>query len=255
MVNRFLITALIKSKVIIYISIVIIMLGITSISVFAATKEQNTSKQNVNFNEIYISGKNTGVELVRTDDNKVSFEFLGVEIPANYATNAIVKDGIMNISVINFGSRPQNVITNPENYQNVIRIYIPDIEYSKFNIDATDLFVSAQDFNAPIEVIGGKQGGFCLVDSTISQGNYTINFKTSYISIEADIIESDITINQENGYIDLDFKSEPNNLYLDTTNCNGILNLPHGWGNIHTIGNGDNKIIINNNGMTNIISK
>lgn len=204
----------------------------------------------VGYNSISISGKNTGVELVKTDSDEVSFEFLNADNESAYTNSAIIEDEVMTISVVNSDSRPENISVKPDEYQNTVRVYIPDMSYEQIDIDATDVLVRMQDFNASVNVTGGVQGGLFLADTTISEGTYNVDFETSYVNITADTITSDITVNQKNGLISLSFEEEPTNLYLDTTKCKGIVRLPIGWKTIERIGEETPNIILATNGAT-----
>lgn len=206
----------------------------------------------VDFNGISITGKGpVGVDLVRTSEADVTFEYLNMEHPKNCTTSANVVNGIMQITIthsapdginVDFGSKPQNVV----------RIHIPDAVYSQFDITSEQMVLHMQDFNAPVHVTS-KQAGFSLIDANVSRGTYDIEVTSGPLYIEADIILKDIAANVNNGPIKVCFNEKPANLYLDTTNCGpGWVTRPADWPAIYQIGNGTPKMILSNYGPATI---
>ncbi len=138
------------------------------------TTPSDTSKTSpeyveVDFSGISITGKGpVGVDLVRTSEADVTFEYLNMEHPKNCTTSANVVNGIMQITIthsapdginVDFGSKPQNIV----------RIHIPDAVYSQFDITSEQMVLHMQDFNAPVHVTS-KQAGFSLIDANVSRG-------------------------------------------------------------------------------------
>ena len=206
----------------------------------------------VDFSGISITGKGpVGVDLVRTSEADVTFEYLNMEHPKNCTTSANVVNGIMQIAIthsapdginVDFGSKPQNVV----------RVHIPDAVYSQFDITSEQMVLHMQDFNAPVHVTS-KQAGFSLIDANVSRGTYDIEVTSGPLYIEADIILNDITANVNNGPIKVCFNEKPTNLYLDTTNCGpGWVTRPADWPAIYQIGNGAPKMILSNYGPATI---
>lgn len=246
-----------KLKVIGSMVVVAILMCSTVLTAFAADKktEDTTSISAVSYNAVSISGDKTGIEIVKTSGSEVSFEFLNVDNPSQYTNTAKVKNGVMTISIVNNGSRPENISVASDSYRNTVRVYVPDVSYSTFNINADGVLVKMPDYSATVNVTGGTQGGIYLEDTSISKGTYNINFDTSYVSITADTINSNISVKQANGQVSLNFGKKPTNLYLDTTNCSGMLKLPTGWSNTYSVGNGSPKITISNFGATYVTVK
>ena len=98
------------------------------------------------------------MDIVRTSESEVTFEYLNMEHPENCVTSAKIVNGIMQITVthsspdginVDFGAEPQNIV----------RIYIPDAVYSQFDITSEQMVLHMQDFNAPVHVTS-KQAGF-----------------------------------------------------------------------------------------------
>jgi len=202
----------------------------------------------VDFNGISITGHGpVGVELVRTNESKISFEYMNLEKPENCITNANILNGIMEITInhsapdginVDFGADPQNVV----------RVYIPDAIYIKFDIISEQMVLHMQDFNAPVHVIS-KQAGFSLIDTDVMRGTYDIDVTSGPVYIEADTILNDITANVNNGPLKVRFNMEPVNLYLDTTNCGpGWVERPTDWPAVYRIGNETPKLILSNYG-------
>ncbi len=243
-----------KVKVIGSIIAALMLMCSIRVTVLAATKETKVTAPagTENYNIVSISGDKTGIEIVKTKKSKVRFKFLNVENPSQYTNTARVKNGVMKISIVNNGARPENICVASGHYKNTVRVYVPDAQYKKFKINADDILVKMQDYSAKVNVYGGNQGGFYLEDTTISKGTYHINVDTSYVSIEAKRITSNIIVKQAMGSVYLDFGRKPKKLYLDTTNCYGMVDLPKGWSNSYRIGKGKNipKITISNWGST-----
>ena len=221
------------------------------------TTPSDTSKTSpeyveVDFSGISITGKGpVGVDLVRTSEADVTFEYLNMEHPKNCTTSANVVNGIMQITIthsapdginVDFGSKPQNIV----------RIHIPDAVYSQFDITSEQMVLHMQDFNAPVHVTS-KQAGFSLIDANVSRGTYDIEVNSGPLYIEADTILKDITANVNNGPIKVCFNGEPANLYLDTTGCGpGWVTRPADWPAIYQIGDGTPKMILSNYGPATI---
>lgn len=244
-----------KLKAIFSFAVTAMLVCSTPLTAFAATDAEEgfmdiDPTAAVSYNAISISGDKTGVEIVKTSASEVSFEFLNVDNSSQYTNTATVSNGVMNIKVVNNGARPSNISVVPDSYKNTVRVYVPDASYSKIDINANSILVRMPDFKATVNVTGGTQGGLYLSDTTISRGTYNINFDTSLVSITADTITSNITVNQKNGQVSLNFGKTPTNLYLNTTKSVGIVDLPTGWGTTYSVGNGTPKINITNNGAT-----
>ena len=206
----------------------------------------------VDFSGISITGQGpVGVDIVRTSESEVTFEYLNMEHPENCVTSAKIVNGIMQITVthsspdginVDFGAEPQNIV----------RIYIPDAVYSQFDITSEQMVLHMQDFNAPVHVTS-KQAGFSLIDANVSRGVYDIDITSGPLYIEADTILKDITANVNNGPIKVCFNEKPANLYLDTTNCGpGWVTRPADWPAIYQIGDGTPKMILRNYGPATI---
>jgi len=206
----------------------------------------------VDFSGISIAGQGpVGVDVVRTNEAEVTFEFLNLEHPENCVANAKVVNGIMQITVthsapdginVDFGSEPLNVV----------RVYIPDAIYSQFDIISEHMVLHMQDFNAPVHVTS-KQAGFSLIDANVSRGTYDIEVNSGPLYIEANTILKDITANVNNGPIKVCFNEKPTNLYLDTTGCGpGWVTRPADWPAIYQVGNGTPKMILSNLGPATI---
>ncbi len=231
---------------------IILMCSMTLIP-FAANKKEKYA--NVSYNVVSISGDKTGIEIVKTSKNKVRFEFLNVDDASQYTNTAKIKNGVMTISIIKKGARPENISVASDNYKNTVRVYVPYAKYKKFKINADGILVKMPDYPAMVNVTGGKQGGIYLEDNIISKGIYNIDFDTSYIDITANKIKSGITVNQANGQVSLNFGKKPDSLYLDTTNCFGIVELPSGWSNLYKVGKNHSRITISNCGATYVTIK
>ena len=234
--------------------------GVYSVAAATEATPQTPTQANVSMSEyitvdfsgISITGQGpVGVDIVRTSESEVTFEYLNMEHPENCVTSAKVINGIMQITVtqsapdginVDFGSEPQNVV----------RVYIPNAIYTQFDIISEQMVLHMQDFNAPVHVTS-KQAGFSLIDANVSRGVYDIDITSGPLYIEADTILKDITANVNNGPIKVCFNEKPANLYLDTTNCGpGWVTRPADWPAIYQVGNGTPKIILSNYGPATI---
>ncbi len=206
----------------------------------------------VDFSGIFITGQGpVGVELVRTDETGVSFEYLNMDYLEKCTASAKVVNGIMKIKIsyaapdgvnVDFGDDPKNVV----------RVYIPDAVYTRFDITTKQMVLHMQDFNAPVHVTS-EQAGFSLIDTDILRGTYDIDVTSGPVYIEADTILNDITANANNGPLTVRFNKEPVNLYLDTTNCGpGWVERPADWSAIYRVGNETPKLILSNYGPATI---
>ena len=206
----------------------------------------------VDFSGVSITGQGpVGVDIVRTNEPEVTFEYLNMEHPENCITSAKVINGIMQITIthaapdgisVDFGSEPRNIV----------RVYVPDAVYSQFDITTEQMVLHMQDFNAPVHVTS-KHAGFSLIDTNVSRGVYHIEVTSGPLYIEADTIQRDITANVDNGPLTVCFNEEPINLYLDTTNCGpGWIERPTSWPAIYQVGSGTPKLILSNYGPATI---
>ncbi len=242
-----------KLKTVCLIVVSIILMFSMTLTSFAANKRAKYAT--VSYNVVSISGDKTGIEIVKTSRSKVRFEFLNVDNASQYTTTAKVKNGVMTISIIKKGARPENISVASDNYKNTVRVYVPYAQYRKFKINADGILVKMPDYPAMVNITGGRQGGIYLEDNVISKGTYNIDFDTSYIDITANKIKSDITVKQANGQVSLNFGKKPESLYLDTTNCFGIVELPRGWPNIYKVGKSHSQVTISNCGATYVTIK
>lgn len=201
----------------------------------------------VSFTGVLITGQGpVGVELVRSQNKNVAFELLNIDDEERCETKADIVDGIMHISVSNYALNGITVNFGPD-YQNVVRVLIPDAIYTKFEIQSKEMVVKMQDFNAPVQV-NANLAGFWLIDDIISQGTYDIEITAGPLYIEADTILKDITACANSGPIMLRFHQIPANLSLDSSNCGPVVERPSDWPAIYKTGNGTPKISLSNTG-------
>lgn len=215
---------------------------------------QSGDNVTVSFSGVSVTGQGpVGVELVKSQNSNVTFELLNMDKENTCATDANIVNGIMQITVNNDVPNGIDVNFGPE-YKNVVRVYIPDAVYTRFDIQTTEMVVQMQDFNAPVHVESNR-AGFWLIDDIVSQGMYDIKVSSGPIYIEADTILNDISANALNGPLTVRFNKTPTNLYLDTTNCGPSVKRPDDWPAIYKIGNESPKIILSNTGNTVIAVK
>lgn len=206
-----------------------------------------TENVKVDFDGIILTGHGpVGLELVKWRGANVTFELLNMDNEEGCTTKAEIVDGTMQITVNNYAPNGINVNFGPD-YQNVVRVLIPDAIYTKFEIQSKEMVIQMQDFNAPVHVESNR-AGFWLIDDIVSQGTYNIEVSSGPIYIEADTILKDITANADSGPITLCFNKTPTNLYLDSTNCGPVVERPNDWPAIYEIGNGTPEIILSNTG-------
>lgn len=207
----------------------------------------------VHFSGVSITGQGpVGVDIVRTNEPEVTFEYLNMEHPENCITSAKVINGIMKITITHDAASDGITVDFGADPRNVVRIYMPDAVYSQFDIATEQIALHMQDFNAPVHVTS-KQAGFSLIDTNISRGVYHIEVTSGPLYIEADTIQKDITANVDNGPLTVCFNEKPMNLYLDTTNCGpGWIERPTSWPAIYQVGSGTPKLILSNDGPATI---
>lgn len=214
----------------------------------------STSKYvKVDFSGISITGQGpVGVDIVRTNEPEVTFEYLNMEHPENCITSAKVINGIMNITITHDAASEGISVDFGHEPRNIVRVYVPDAAYSQFDITTEQMALHMQDFNAPVHVTS-KQAGFSLIDTNVSRGVYHIEVTSGPLYIEADTIQRDITANVDNGPLTVCFNEKPINLYLDTTNCGpGWIERPTSWPSIYQVGSGTPKLILSNDGPATI---
>lgn len=203
-------------------------------------------------NSITIDVKNTGVELVRTSEATVSFEYLGVDDESLYDVTDTLVDGVLEISIVN--NDPDFSSTNfAPDYKNVVKINIPDQEYSELNITTNKAPLLMQDINATVS-FDGTMSGMSLVDTEITRGTYHIVNYRGNVNVTADTIAKDIEINNS-GSVTVTFNEVPENLYLDLMECRYVT-VPNGWSpSITKFGDETPVITVKNSGATVVISK
>lgn len=129
--------------------LITVAVGFTGFSSSQTATNESSQKDlvNANFTGVSITGKGpVGIELVRTNSGEVSFEMLGVENEPNCTTSANVKDGVMYITITNSVSGGLNVQFGPD-YKNVVRVYIPNAKYTKFEVDIFEMTMQMEDFS------------------------------------------------------------------------------------------------------------
>lgn len=230
----------------------LILFFCTVIFGFSTKLKANDINTEPKFKSIIIDAHNTGIELVKTTNCDISYEYLGVDNKLYYEFSKNLNADIMEISIFNndpsFGT--VNFAQDYKDYKNVVKLNIPDYSYTNFDITLNSAPIKMEDFNAPIE-INGKRSIITIKDSTISKGTYNIDNEAGNITIEADTITKDINI-ANYGSVFINFNQKPDNLYIDLTKCINV-KIPDGWStNITTIGDGMPKIIIDNYGKTTI---
>ena len=216
----------------------------------AGTKAAASAKKpvKVKFKGISVTGEGpVGLEIVRTDRAQVSFDYRNMDSPKKCLSTQKTENGMMYITVKNTAEECEN-ISFGDQPRNVVRIYVPDAEYEKFDISLDRAVLYMQDFRAGVHV-RAKEGGVSLVDTDISRGSYVIDIDNGPLAIEAGRINGDIEADVDSGPITLTFLEYPNNLYLDTTGCGPYpVELPEGWASVCRIGNETPRIILNNYG-------
>lgn len=228
-----------------------------------ATIKESSQKDSleVSFSGVSITGQGpVGIELKRTSDSEVSFELLNVEGDESViSTSANATNGIMEIKVTSTGNNSTVSLNgadangNPV-YLNVVRVYIPDISYSSFDILSASasnyLYVKMEDFAVPDGVkIDIKDGTFILKDITISRSNYNIKVNRGSLSILANTVITDINANLvEGGALGFHLYEMPTNIHVDSSQVKPFVTRPNGWGSVHKIGKGTPKITLASGG-------
>ncbi|SHJ35051.1 M56 family metallopeptidase [Lutispora thermophila] len=209
---------------------------------------------------VSLSANYCGIEIAKTDGEQVTFEFLGIDNPSLFKTKCEVVNGILKICVDGTAARDaadnsskHYYVENGPNYVNVVRIGIPDKKYSAFSISLDGVPAVLPDLNAPVS-IECVEGSVSLTDTEIYQGTYNIKNSSGSISIAADTISSNITVDSH-GECELTFNQMPQNLYLDVSGSQGQVIIPDGWSRTQSMGNAAPIIRLSNHGFTRVTIK
>ena len=207
-----------------------------------------------NVKSITLTVDSCGVELVKSDNGKFTFNYLGISDTTKFKVNYTMgADNVLQIAVDGIAARAtvgHYYIESGPNYSNVVRIGIPDKEYKNITLTLDGAPVTLPDFNAIIG-IEAKDSSVSLSDTDISRGTYHINNLSGSVSIIATTISNEISVTSE-GECELTFNQMPQNLELDVSACRGEIVLPAGWTKTYSLGNGKPTIKISNHGYTEI---
>lgn len=207
-----------------------------------------------NVKSITLTVDSCGIELVKSDSGKFTFDYLGITDTTKFKVNYTLEtDNVLQIAVDGTAAHAtaeNYYIESSPNYSNVVRIGIPNKEYENITMTLDSAPVTLPDFNATIgiEVVDGS---ISLSDTNISSGTYYINNLSGSVSIIATTISSDISVTSE-GECELKFNQMPQNLDLDVSACRGEIVLPAGWTKTYSLGNGKPTVKISNHGYTEI---
>lgn len=202
---------------------------------------------------INLTGKSCGIELVKSESNKFTFDYVGVEDLTKFKVNCNLKGDVLEIAADGSAARAVSenyYIDNGVNSINVVKIGIPDNEYENLTMALYEAPISLPDFNAEVN-IKSEDGSISISDKNIYKGSYNINSTSGGVSIDADTVLSNVYI-KNNGECDIIFNQIPKNLSLDLTACQGKIVLPDGWTNTQIFGDGIPSIKLNNFGYTEI---
>lgn len=146
-----------------------------------------TENVKVDFDGITLTGHGpVGLELVKSWGSNVTFELLNMDNEESCTTKAEIVDGTMQITVNNDAPNGINVNFGPD-YQNVVRVLIPDAIYTKFEIQSKEMVIQMQDFNAPVHVESNR-AGFWLIDDrrlcrrwSAADGNCAVAYRQTLV--------------------------------------------------------------------------
>lgn len=202
---------------------------------------------------VSITAESSGIELIKSQNGKFTFDYLGVVDTTKFKVNASVSDGVLQVTADGTAARAaaRNYYVNSgPNYANVVRIGIPDKEYQNIALTLDGAPASLPDFRAAIS-IKAADSTISISDTDISKGKYQISNLSGSVAIRAATFSSNISV-ENNGECTLFFQEVPQNLGLDVSGCSGQVVLPAGWSDIHTLGNGMPMVKIRNHGYTEV---
>ena len=195
-----------------------------------------------------------GIELIKSENGKFTFDYLGVNDAAKFKVNYMMAgDDVLQITADGTAARDTTehyYIERGPNYSNVLRIGIPAKEYENIALTLYGAPAVLPDFDAAIR-IEADDSSISLSDADISNGTYHINNLSGSVSITADTLSSNITVTSE-GECELIFNQMPQNLDLDVSGCRGQVVLPAGWTKTYRLGNGIPTVRVSNDGYTEI---
>lgn len=208
-----------------------------------------------NVKAITLTVDSCGIELVKSDSGKFTFDYLGITDTTKFKVNYTMEtDNVLQIAVDGTAARATAgqyyIDESGPDYSNVVQIGIPDKEYENITMILDGAPVSLPDFNAAIN-IEADDSSISLSDMEISNGIYNINNLSGSVSIIATAISSDISITSD-GECELIFNQMPQNLELDVSACRGEIVLPAGWTKTYSLGSGEPTVKISNHGYTEI---
>ncbi|MGX8125508.1 cell wall-binding repeat-containing protein [Clostridioides difficile] len=251
-----------------------------------------TSIEGNEVSEVSIEIDNLGVVVEKTNTDKFEFDYVSVTNEKNCtfsvnkeSSSNNVKYGKLFVSAkkkIEKQDRPSqdmngdNMINaNKDKMVNVIKIGIPDKEYSNFNVEVERGTVELYNIKGGATV-NVNDGIAKIVDNSVTYP-FNINTNDGISAVTAETISSEIKFRSNDGIVDitatnisgdislygkdgkdnfdgifkLNLKKEPSNLHLKLIG-NGLNKLPDGWSKDYILGNGHPVIEVKNNGINNI---
>lgn len=205
---------------------------------------------------ISLMADSCGIEVVKSKSDQISFDLLGIADSSQFIVDCGIDGDALKVTVDGTKARSANsnyYINQGPDYVNVVRIAIPDRKYDTISMELNGAPVSLPDLEAAVD-IKSDDGAVSVSDKDISKGSYRINNTSGSVSIAANTILSNMSVESE-GECCLALLDKPENLRLDLSGCQGGMVMPEGWSKTRIWGNGAPVIRIVNDGYTEVSVK
>lgn len=254
-----------KNKVITgitFITTLLLAIGANATGVYARTQTPESIPAPVSALEdleadrittITITADSCGIELVKSENGRFTFDYLGISDTSKYPVEYTVDDDALQITVDGTAARDSAghyYIESGPNYVNVVRIGIPDQEYQDITLTLHGAPITLPDYNAAI-LIESDDGSITVSDTEIAKGTFAIHNLSGSVSVRTAKLSSNISVVSE-GECELIFNEAPQDLKLDVSDCRGQVVLPDGWSTTFRLGNGTPSVKISNHGYTEV---
>lgn len=226
--------------------------GATAVGAYTANPaiqdNANASHMGVNseYSRIDLTNNNCTVYLETTSNRTYEIIYNG-NAEQYYNVQADINNSTLNISV-----SKNELEQSGQNEPNSIIIKIPNYEYEQFTINQDRGVVHLPVMYSHISVFDYR-GQVFLQSGEISQGIYELSTDRGTITVATKSLQSNLSLSNTRGRCKVVFDSIPQNLDLNIVNTYGQLDLPAGWHEIMTLGNGKPTItLLNDRGTSGI---
>ncbi|MCZ8532538.1 DUF4097 family beta strand repeat-containing protein [Psychrobacillus psychrodurans] len=244
------------------IAIIVVVLG-AAINVgmnIAGGFIKNTEKIELaeEFSRIDIAGDNTAIEVVRTSASNGKVEFISKKNSSN-KLNAYVEGDTLHVkmkkklfNVFDFGfnfSGNKIIVSVPdEKYDELTtqtsngQIFVQELQFENIEIESNNGKIVLEDLESKMVNVKTNNG---KIDLHHVNGDIQAESDNGQISMVTDNLDRSITLETNNGLVDIRTTSEPKNATIQAEIDNGRIDI-FGSSNEKTVfGNGENMISIN----------